>query len=826
MAFPITTRAELESRRLRLEPQLVLEIEGVETLFGAVEILRAIQIGDTDLEIGDAWRIGGLVAVEDQEDIISFEGGSSTKIEQQLRPDQGSVSSVSSVSVAIIDRKLVASRLISPGIVVEDVLGRKATLWMGLKQTSFKEDYIPIFQGIIDDIESGAGMVKMNIAHPEQLKRSDVFVPVDFLVDGSLDDSQVTIPLIDASAIPVPIPGPDGNFDETIKFYVKINEEIIQYDDVSGSDLIGCVRGQLGTGAAPHAEGDEPTAGKTAVLLDDSAINIALKLMLSGRNTFYAFDKPITRFLHPTPSTTVPNSIFFEGINLTRDYGVVAGDFLTTTSSAMGANNVSAKPILEIVVIDEGSYAIIDDVTFVEDPATTGMASFRSQYDSWGYGLGMSADQVDIEEHIFWNNFQLAGTGYRFFVDEKVNGKDFLDKEVYMPVGAFSLPRQGRCSMGYHIGPVLGRETKLLNKDNIKNPNKIKLRRTVNRNFYNAVVFRYDKLPLTGKFVSGAIEYSSESAARIPVGFRPFNINATGIRADKDGAGIASRVSARYLGRYKLAAEFIEMIEVLFRDGYTIEPGDQVLLDPTDLKITNTADGTRNKSPKTFTVVNKSLDLKTGGVVLSIIDSNFDGTERYGVVSPSSDIVSGTTTSLLIQDSYGALYPGNEGKKWIDYIGLPIIVHSPDWTFEEEVILLGIDPGNKYNLLLDPSTPLSAPPDPGFIIDIAHYPTDAEPSINALYKAAHAYQSKTVAIVSAPDATHFVVNVGDEVFFTVGGGVRVFNPDYTEDSGDLLVTGIVGQTIETSAPMGFTPTADHVAQNMPFADGGKIYRIF
>lgn len=826
MALPITERARLESRRLQLEPQIVLEVDGVSTYFGAVEILRYIQIGDEGLEIGNDWRIGGLTAVDDQADVISFEGGSSTKIDQQLRPDQGSVSSISSVTIAIIDKDLIASRLISPGVVVDDILGRKATLWMGLRQTSFKEDYVPIFQGVIDDVESMAGMVKLNIAHPEQLKRQDVFIPVDVLIDGSLDDTQTTIPLLSVVGVPDRVLGPDGTYDTSIAFYLRVNDEFIKYTTISGNDLIGCSRGQLGSAASAHPLDGDPTPAKTAIEIDDSAINIALKLMFSGRNGHYLEDKAISQFLHPSPSETVANSVFFDGVDLTRDYGVSEGDYITTTGSAFGANNVSLKQIQEIVVTDAGSYAVVTGVTFVEDPATTATISFRSQYDSWGYGLGMRGDQVDVAEHIFWNNFQLAGDGYRFVIDEKINGKDFLDKEVYVPVGAFSLPRQGRCSMGYHIGPVLGRDAVVLNRDNIKNPNKIKLRRSINRNFYNAVVYKYDKLAVDERFVSGAVEVSAESVNRIPVGFKPFNITSSGMRANKDGAGISSRVSGRYLGRYKLAAEFIESIEVLFRDTYPIEPGDQVLLDPEGLKITNSQDGTREKQAKTFTVINKSLDLKTGNVVLSIIDSNFDGSERYGVVSPSSLIVSGTTTELMIEDSFGALFPGNESKKWVDYEGLPIIVHSEDWSYSEEVIFQMIDPSNKYNLILDPSTPLSAPPSAGYIIDIADYPTDTLAATNAIYKAAHPSLSKAVEIVTAADDTHFEVAVGDEVYFTVGGAVRVHNADYSEDSDEITVVGIVGQVIELAESMGFTPTSAHIAENMPFADGGKTYRVF
>lgn len=830
MALPTTLRAERESRKNRIEPQLVLEIEGVTTLFGAVEISRLIRIGDPGLVIGNDWRIGGITPIIDQASVISLEGGGGTKIDQQLQPDKGSVSSVSSVQLNLIDKNLIMTRLISPGVVVDEILGRKATLWMGFKNTAFKEDYVPIVSGIIDDIEAGAGAVKINIAHPEQKKRQDIFTPVDFLFDGPIDNSQTTIDVQDGSIIPVKQLGPDGTYDTAIRFYVQVDDEIIRYTGVAGNQLTGCVRGDLGTLAATHTPSGDSVPpellGKTLIQLQDQALFCGLKVMLSGLNGPYAEDVPVGRYLHPTPLTTIANSLYFDGVDLNRDYGVVPGDFITVTDAANGANNCTSKEILSIEVIDGGSFCIADGVAFVEEPTTSALVSFRSQFDTLGYGLAMTPDQVDVNEHIFWNNFQLSSYSYRFVIKETISGKDFLDKEIYLPIGAYSLPRQGRCSMGYHVGPVIRDSLKVLGRAQIKNPDKIRLRRTVNRNFYNTIVYKFEEHVLTGKFLSGAITYSPESQNRIPVGSKALKITSKGMRRFLDGDDIAERISTRYLNRYKFAAEFFEAIDVMFRDGFNIEPGDVVLLDPTGLKITNTESGDRNKRPKVFAVTNKSLDLKTGGVTLALTDTNFDESERYGSVSPSSEVVSGTTTTILIRDSFGAIFPGAESNKWVDYVGLPIIVHSPDWSFEERVTLLAINPANNYELLLDPATPLSSPPTDGFVIDIDNYPTGTDPNENGLYKAAHAFMGKTVVIVDAADDMHFEVAPGDIQYFEVGTEVRTHDAGFTDDSGEVFVVDVTGNIVTVGSSLGFTPVAGDTVENMGFPDGGKTYRIF
>lgn len=944
MSFNVTDRALAESERPKIEPQLVLEIEGVTTLFGAVTISRLIRIGDPGLLIGDAWRIGGIVPVSDQKQNVNFDSGTTTRIEQQLYPDKGSVSSISSAQIALNDENLIMTQIISPGIVVEDILGRKATLWMGFKNTAFKEDYVPIFSGVIDDVDSGSGVVKLNIASPQTLQRQDLFTPTTVTVDGTIGDTDDVVSLIDATKIPLPGIGPDGSVDPAIQYYIKVDDEIIGYTGVSGNNLTGCTRGQLATLAARHVVNQstqivahqwgptdplilgtyfilwgtdgtkyyfwyktifatdpaipdavgvpylpagnnpidiiaaigvaiatlpavfsgvisgpsilvtnvvsgkvsEPNSGnsgwnvatvdkgsdnidaQTLVQIEDTSINCALKLMLSGVNDFYLKALPATRYLHPDSLTTVPNSIFFEGIDLNRDYGVVPGDFVTVTDAANGANNCSAKVIEDVVATEDGGYIIVEGVSFVTESSSTALVSIRSQYDTLGAGLALTPDQVDVLEHHFWRDYILGSYFYRFVIQDTIQGRDFLNQEVYLPIGAFSLPRQARCSMGYTVGPVVRGPLKTLSRDNIKDPDQIHLRRTINRNFYNSVVYQMDQtVGDTSAFVNNVVTDDEDSQNRIPVGNKTFVVASAGLRKTLGGFGIAEAVSTRWLARYRFAAEYFENIGILFREGYSIEPGDTVLFDPAGLKISETADGTRDKKAKLYTVVNKSLDLKTGDVKVSLTDTNFDATQRFGTVSPSSIITGGTTTSLKIKDSFGAIYPGNESKKWRDYAGLRVIAHSADWSRQEEVTLLGIDPLDSYTLLLDPTTPLGSVPTNGMILDIASYPqTGTDPNEDSRYKAVHAFLSATVAVVSGADGTHFDVDMGDVAKFAIKGPIRIHNKSFSHDSGDNVVLGISGTTIETKNPIGFTPDSTCVVELMPFADGGSAYRIF
>ena len=67
-----------------VNPQLVLEIDGISTLYTAQIIERFIEYGDVGLEYGGGQVYGGKVAIDDQEDLITLTSGTSTRIKQTL----------------------------------------------------------------------------------------------------------------------------------------------------------------------------------------------------------------------------------------------------------------------------------------------------------------------------------------------------------------------------------------------------------------------------------------------------------------------------------------------------------------------------------------------------------------------------------------------------------------------------------------------------------------------------------------------------------------------------------------------------------------------
>lgn len=822
MATELTRPAELASQKLSITPQLVLEIDGVTDVFGVLTVERYIRIGDTGLLIGNDWVVGGLTPVENQLACIDI-AASSPKIQQQLEPDKGSVSSVSSVQISLIDFSAAVTELISPGFVVTDILARKAKLKLGFDGTGYPEDYLTIFSGVIDDVESGSGVVKLNIAHPEQNKRQKLFPKLETKLTSAINNAVTTIPVETTLGFRQPyLNTPSTVIDTTIQYCVRIDDEIIQYDSYDGTNFLTCTRGAWNTTATSHS--DEASV-ESLYILDGSGIDLALKLMLSGVSDYWETGVAVESFVAVTGHDDVADSIFFADVDLNAEYGLVDGDWITTTGASNGANNVLMKQILAVEKVDGGTYITVDDVTFVRETVSSATASFRSQYDTLGYGLALTPDQVDVEQHVFLNELALASaSSLRFFIDEAIDGKEFLDKEIYAPLGAYSIPRKGRCSVGYHMGPLPLNPVPIITKAKIKSPGKIKLRRSLTKNFYNTIIYKLDHDLFDDKFRAGFVFYDQDSRNRIDAGDRAFSFESRGLRSLLSAELITTRAANRLLNRYRFGAEFITGLEVFFSAGFNVEPGDLVVVDFTDLQVSNIQSGQRDKTSKMYEVVNRSLDLRTGDATLDLIDTNFDMTERYGVISPSSLIDSGATTTVFnIKESFEAYFPGDEGQKWEDYVGLPIRVHSEDYAFDETVTLSEINPADPTEFTVTPA--LSSPPSADYIVDVGEFPDTTDPTDSELYKFFHAFQSPAVDIVSAASDTVFTVGGGDIGKFRVGAVVIVRDADFSDLSPEVRISDITGNTLTVDASLGFTPSSAHTVEHIGFKDESAAYRF-
>lgn len=734
MSLELTQNAYSSVNQVAKEPNLVLEIEGVPTLYGAVPIRKYAKIGDVGLEIGDpvvnpnAFYIGGFNLVDDQENAISFDG-TTTSINQTLNTDKAQGGSVSALSIALIDDGSI-TRLITPGEIIDDILQAKCKVYLGFSNVAWPQDYVTIFRGVVTDVTSDAGKVTLQINHPDDKKRGTLYKKVDTTLNGSITNSQTTITLTSVANLLQPITGPSGGIDTAFESAVRIDDEIIRYTAISGFNLTGCTRGYLNTTASTH---DDEAGVQSFYRLRGNVVDLSLKLLASG------FNGPFVEDLEPsavniTDIGTIANALYFYDVSVKGKYNLAIGDYITTTGSSFGANNVTSKQILDIVDTEEGSYIVVDGVTFVDESMATTLMDVRSQYDTLPEGLKFTNDEIDIDEHLRLYQLFLSSVTYDIYLKDTIeNVKEFIEKELYSPAAAYSLPRKSRASLGYHIGPIPGQDIVVLDNTKVRNPSKIKIARSTNRQFYNEIIYKFDESALEDKFLTGVITIAADSKNQIKGYNKTLTVESKGLRTVDLGESTATTQSSRRLNRYKFAAEVLT-IEPMFGDSFNMEIGDIFIYDGTNLQTPDIKNAVKGMAPRFFEVQNKTLNIKTGDVKVDAVDTNFNGAARYGLISPSSKIATGVSTSeFVIKESYSGKFGAFEYRKWKNLVGASVRVRSEDFTTVDDTVITSASSNT-----ITVSPPLSFTPSVDMIMELTAY---SDPDVTDITKLIYGYLS-------------------------------------------------------------------------------------
>jgi hypothetical protein len=852
MSGTTSSRYELFSTQQTKKIILVVKIDGLGDVLTSAPLRTRVLYGDPGLVYGQPGLFyGGLRDYVDENgdsyrDILSLEG--SLMLSQKLEPESGKAS-ISNLTLNFVDKDSFMTQLISPGVILPEILGREVQVFLGYAEISYPQDYVQIFRGFIASCESSSGMVNLQISDPNLKRKQQLFYTAKTKLTSSVTSSATSFPVASGQDFHSPILGPDGTFDPAIKCFYKIEDEWIRGQAGPGNTLGGYLdpdsllptspqRGARGTTAAAHNANVDVQAG---VEITDSAINMALKIMLSGWNGPWKTGVKVLSFgIYPDDdpyTNTTVRMVLPSKVDAVRDYGLVKGDYIYVSGSDVesGANNTPNFQIdgFEDLGDQTNRVILVSGGTLFKEFPTNATLSFRSQFDTYPVSCGMklTPKDVDVERHIYIRDTFLgvSASDYSFFIiDTEDSGKSFIEEQVYRPVGMYSLTRRGLVSCGYTKPPLATSDLIFLNADNILDPQSIKPSRAVNgRSFYNEIDFYYDAND-EGDFTSNLKVIDSESESLIGIS-QSLKIESRGLKSSNMATTYLNRIAKAVMSRFKRGMVVLP-VKVSWGIGNTIEAGDVVALeDNGDLQIPNFETGERKSGTKLYEVLEKSLDIKSGNVSLkltSVVGASI--TDRHGVISPSSLIVEGSTaTSLIIKDSFGAIFPGQEWKKWEGFVGQKILVHSEDWTHQAETTLNGFDPANPYILLVDalPFTPAA-----DYIIDIARYDTGTDPQVNEVYKNIFWFLTPTVAVASGTSQTVFTVDVSDIGKFHIGSPVRVHSEDYTVDSGDeinILVKAVNTTTneITVDTALGFTPAAGQFIDLIGFPDGGGPYRL-
>lgn len=812
MAFNVTKTLRNLARERTKTPQIILEIEGIPFVFGANPVETIWTLDEDPIRYFDdlGLRFDTPIAAFNSIDLISLEGTTKT-MSQQVQPDKSGTTSIATLKIDLVDKDKKITDILNFENYVDDILGRNATVYVSLVGATHPIDSIPILQGYIDDYQIVQGSFLVSISHPENLKRKQVY---DEYADKTNEGVTLTETTIDVlNTAPLILSG------DAVTSHVRIDDEIMKINSKT-STSISVTRAQLGTVAETHGFDTEIS---NIYVLSGHPIDLALKIYLSNpQGDLTNYD--VESFVDIAGGETATNAVFFKGYNIKLLSGVVSGDSITITNSA--SNNGT----YEVIDIEEdstyGSYIVVDSNLTNESDASAS-ATFSSQYDvlPTGFGLGLTNREVDVEGHIEIKDFNPANfPDMKFYLEDGVDGKDFIDREIYFPNALYSVPRQAKISLKIVQPPLSTSQIVRINEESVANVDKIRIVRSTSKYFYNTLVYKYGYDPIFNKFRRGAIFRNETSANRIQVGTKQLTIESKGLEDNLETTSLIGRQQQRLLDRYRFAAQSIKNVKPLYEIGYNIEIGDIVVFGSDNLQLTDLSSGEPTFEARLVEVINKTLNITNGEVTLELLETAYDLNARFGVISPSSIADSGsTTTDINLKLSYGSAELQDyefETEKWESLIGERIRVRSDDYSFDETRTIKQIKGTNRNTLVIEPA--LSIAPNEGFILEVPEYPATGD----ALYKDLFVYFNPQVQVTSGTSQTVFNAPVS-ELF--VGAYIYVSSPTYNRDSfavEDSQIDSIVGTTITLNKALGFTPQAgDHVELVGFVDDEGLPYRL-
>lgn len=666
-----------------IQPIYALEIDGIPFILSSETLKKRAKYGDEGLVYGQNDLIyGGLVPISPdlQKAIISLDGLTS-QIRQELQLDKALTTSISSLGIKLVDLDGIGTELATGKY--GEILYRDVKFWVGFNEESdFNNDFLLVFRGLIETASIEQGYVSLQISSGEQKKRQVLALKGDTELSAAINDVTTVIPL-DTTALffnsPVTPEFPDG--DQSLKSYVKIEDEIIRYEGISGNNLTNCTRGAFSTTPASHALNEQV---ETFFTLEGHPMDLALKIMLSNENVEPYLEEVLASKVNQVEGEARANTFYFINQDLVRNHNVRVGDWVKTQDFADAQNNFTDYVrITNLIVLNSGTFIEVD-TDLVDDFDPEGSVTFLSQYNTLGeFSIEMKPDEVDIDRHVQVKNDFLTTDGALFYINDEIETiREFIELELYLPYSCYALPsdKQGlsRLSVGIHLPPLPNEEIITVNESNVISPETLRQKRSVNKFHYNVVGYRFEDTAIEEDFTRKI--FRTVGTLLIDTGNKSFIIDSKGLKVQLGAINTIENTTTRLLNRFQGAAEVFENLRVNLKTGARINVGDITVFDPTNLNIPNYETFKRDRTPFLVEVIAKRTDIKTGSIILNVLNTNFSINSRYGLISPTSKItkVIGTRKYLVDHwiDNQFSSFGANEGLKYAPYIDASLEIYN------------------------------------------------------------------------------------------------------------------------------------------------------
>lgn len=828
---------------------IILEIDGI-GLFSNRAVYTYLRYGDR-IFYGEDIYYGGMRRVDGVLDVISYEK-SNLVLSQKIEPEQGR-GSISSLSIALVDKDQKVSELFAIGKKIDDILGAKVSVWFGYEGGSFREDYVRIFRGIVNNVTYNSGVYVLSFADSNLKSKTSIFNTQKTKLKNSIMATDTTIELVSTAFMYQGVQDAEGFFDcaypfdkmgvfnplnskaDGYRLYLKIDDEYILYPPIpiTNTTIINnCIRGQRGTAAAAHAAGADVSF---AIEIQDNAIDMALKILMSGKGDYYLKDLPIKNLVKTFDVNLgdVNNAIVLgSGFDAVRDYGLSVGDYIRVKGAVNSSNNGVCKILGFLNLFGEKNRVIVTNKVFSTEVNTTAKFDARSKYDIYPKecGIGLTPLEINVNdfEEVRRMYLNLPEHRLRFFVNKNEDGKNFIENEIYLPFALYPVTRRGKISIKQTNVPVFRDEIKIIDKNNIIDIQSAVVNRGLtNRRYFSEVDFNYDtndkgEFTRYSRFIDTEAIFIFEKNSILP-------ITSRGLRFDLGAEGEIEKRARYLIIRYGKAAITLTL-KVNMEAAAVIEVGDVVAVrDEGELQLVDFRSGKRDLGVMLFEVINKSFDIKNAYASLELV-SGFasDLNARHGVIAPSSRIIGSGSDSkgdyLIIDSIFQNSVVGGENEKWMNFIGNEVEI----WDWDSGLIIhvtkiKSVDLVDKKRIYFDglPSS-LSG----NLIIKVSNYGLGQDRTKGAIYKSLFVFLAKQVDVLNGISSSEFVVSNSDLNFLKTGYRVLLHKEDWSSYSKEVIIKEIIGNSVILEEDIGFVPDSTYKVQIMTMPDSSGAYRVF
>lgn len=237
------------------KPNVVFEIIGLTEKYTFGPAISAILYGNNYI-YGGGNTYGQLTTTPEFKPYLSDQ--SNFTISQRIEPEQGR-GNTGDMTIVLVDKDETGSRLISPGVTLDEILGKECRVWLGYQSQEYPDDYFVIFQGYITNVISQAGMIRLAISDATQKKRQGTFFSYKSYQFLPMTSNQSFVNAASIQNLPYGFLNINGQFDPMVGIYLKIgNEYALLSQDWNFSyepnyrKVPIFARGQRGTTAVSH----------------------------------------------------------------------------------------------------------------------------------------------------------------------------------------------------------------------------------------------------------------------------------------------------------------------------------------------------------------------------------------------------------------------------------------------------------------------------------------------------------------------------------------------------------------------------------------------